>query len=167
MVAALAAALGLPPKAASETKGAFHLRVKQARAPSAGAVAPASTAAVVKPPAAAPAPVSAPAPTATTADPRFANAPASPISLPLPLNSINTMIDKGGGAVEILQQLHREAAADPLLALPCSWPALTGSCRLASTPTGCKRCTAGTAPNPKFVAAIKAAATAALAARLI
>ena len=64
-VAALAAALGLPPKAASETKGAFHLRVKQARALGAGAAAPASAAAVVKPPAAAPAPASAPAPPAT------------------------------------------------------------------------------------------------------
>ena len=69
--------------------------------------------------------------------------------------------------MEILQQLHREAAANPQLALPCSWPALTGSCRLASTPKGCNRCTAGTAANPKFVAAIKAAATAALAVRLI
>ena len=40
-IATLAAALGLPPKAASETKNAFHARVKQARALSAGAAVPA------------------------------------------------------------------------------------------------------------------------------
>ena len=169
-IPATAKSLGIV-KRDGETRRAFTTRVKQAEAGQHPPAQPAGPAAqpVAQPKTQPSGAAAAGAPSqGGKAPPQRAGqttAAATPATLPLPPDSISKLIDKqGGGAVEILEQLHKGAAAAGAV-IACSWPALTGSCRQAATPDGCRRCKSQTVPDAAFVAAVKAASTAALQAQ--
>ena len=172
-----AVAAGVAGLRAGENTSAFRKRIVAAERAAAAAARPAAPAGALATAAPAPAAASSLPAAAVVATATAAAAPQPPppppppppgaAALPLAAGSISSLIaPNNGGAVQVLQALHQQASpgADPFT-LPCSWMALTGQCRGAATGQ-CRRCVNGATATASFVAAVKAAATPQLAAKL-